>query len=149
MRIRVPPLLFVLLASLACAGSGSPPAEDLAPWDQEEATALAVQLASAASDARTAARQQPGLVGSSEPRVVRYLDALRRFETATRQLATALQNGQGREETRPIAVRVRRLARDARQHGSGLPQTLRTVGAIAPAENLLRDLSRFYFPEAA
>ena len=147
MRIPVPLLLLASLVALACASSA--PQGDLEPWDQERVTLLAVNLASAASDARNAARRDPNVVGSRDRRVLRYLDALRRVETATRQLATALQNGQGREATESIAVRVRGAVRDARQHGFALPQTVQTKDAIAPAAELLEQLAPYWFPQGS
>ena len=136
-------LIGAILTLGSCAGSN---AGELAPWDQEEVTALAVQLASAVSDARDAVRRDPVIVGSRDARVLRYLDSVRRVETATLQLATALEKGQGREETRDTAARVRRLVRDARQHGSGLPQSVQTRDRIAPAAELMERLAPYYFP---
>ncbi|MGI9590794.1 MAG: hypothetical protein ACR2P8_05460 [Myxococcota bacterium] len=147
MRIPVPLLLVGSLAALACASAA--PQGDLKPWDQEQVTLLAVNLASAATDARNAARRDPNVAASRDRRVLRYLDALRRVETGTIQLATALQSGQGREQTEPIATRVRGFVRDARQHGFALPQTIQTRDAIAPAEKLLEELAPYWFPQGA
>ena len=111
----------------------------------DKTDALATQLAQAVRDARRAARRDPSIVGSRERRVLRYLDALRRLETATGQLASALERGRGREDTESIAIRVRGFVRDAEQHGSGLPQSIQTKEQIAPARALLEQLAPFYF----
>ncbi len=137
----------LLVGSIGLVWAGAAPGAELQPWDQEKVTGLATRLASAATEARRAARRDPSVATARDPRTRRFLDAMRRLERTTQQLATALQNGRGREETESIAIRIRGLVRDARQAAVGIPKSLQTQADIAPAEALLQQLAPFYFRE--
>ncbi len=140
----------LLLAFLLCTVlAGEAPAGELRPWDQAEATDIATRMATAISEARRAARRDPSVATTRDRRTRRFLDAIRRLETAAMQLATALQNGQGREQTESIALRVRQFLRNAEQAAVGIPKTLQTQADIAPALTLLEQLAPFYFPTDA
>ncbi|MDJ0848202.1 MAG: hypothetical protein QNK04_07490 [Myxococcota bacterium] len=122
------------------------PAQELQPWDQEAVTGIATRMSAAITEARRAARRDPSVADTRDRRTLRFLESIRRLETAAKQLAAALQEGQGREQTESIALRVRKFLRNAEQAAVGIPKTLQTAASVAPALELLAQIAPYYFP---
>lgn len=140
-------LAVAAILALVSALAPAPARAELEPWDQEKVTALATQLAPAVREARRAVQRDPASPDRSNPGMRRYLDAVRRVETSSGRLATALQNGQGREQTQRTAELLRQHVRDAELRGAQVPTSRRSEVKIEPVKVLLDQLAPFWFEE--
>lgn len=140
---------------VACAGlalglvlTASPALAEAARWDQQRVTRLASQLAAAVKDLRVEVEknpdQPPGLARRAQ---YQAREDLRLLQYTTRQLASSLEKGEGREATAPIFQRVETLRRDAEENGRKgmIPEA--TLNKIAKAQDLLLQISPYYAEE--
>ena len=143
-RVRLHRRALLVAVSLLLASAA--PAAELAPWDQERATQLAVELADVAKQIRQAFRKQPQEVTAVQERARgEYLETLRALEKATKQLASRLQAGQGRDETLPVARKIRSLLNDAETTARKFMETAQMRELYEPADRLLAELGPYYF----
>jgi hypothetical protein len=120
---------------------------ELQAWNQEEASALASELADAIKAVRAAALKEPSLRGAGNTTgraSQQFLDTLKKLESATRKLATRLGDGENREQTLNMARRIGTLLRDAQESGRRLMLTKPSFDAIDAAVAVIHRLSPFY-----
>ncbi len=132
---------------LGLALAALPAMAQTATWNQQEVTALAVQLAEEAKNVRRAVRSEPSIVeGSQMNRKVttQYLDTLQKLERATGQLARKLTAGEGHDETLGSARRIGMLLRDTRTLARRLDVPAPTAKYIEPAEQTIEKIQPFY-----
>ncbi len=135
------------LGIAALAVTGGP---DLArqPWDQSAVNSLATDLAAATRTLKEELLREPQIaqgVKTGDREIVRFLDAIDSLRKSARRLSRALGDNKGHEATLPIATRIRSLARDAEEYGSGIMPSLGMEEKLQPVEELLAQLSPYYF----
>lgn len=138
----------LLVTTLGAALPSSRFAEAEQVWDQSAVTTLAAHLAKTTRDLKNTLRREPGLADAAEMgdrNAVRFWEAIDGLETAARQLARRTGDGQGRDETLPIAKKIRTLVRDAEQYAAGLMMSSFVEERLGPVEELLGRLEPYYF----
>ena len=135
-----------LVAGLALA---APPAlAEAAKWDQQRVTALAKELAAAVKDLRVDVEKNPDQPpGPARRAQFQAREDLRLLQYTTRQLASSLAKGEGRDETAPIFQRIETLRRDAEENGRKAMIAEATLAKIAKAKDLLLQISPYYAAE--
>jgi len=135
-----------LVAGLALA---APPAlAEAAKWDQQRVTALAKELAAAVKDLRVDVEKNPDQPpGPARRAQFQAREDLRLLQYTTRQLASSLAKGEGRDETAPIFQRIETLRRDAEENGRKAMIAEATLAKIAKAKDLLLQISPYYAEE--
>ncbi len=114
-------------------------------WDQERAAKLARKLTEQVSDMRRhLKRQAPGTVGIMLHRRFALEEDLRLLGHTTKRLATQLEQGKGREETRPTARRVGSFLRDIRTHARGAVASAAMLERIEAANTTIAELAVMY-----
>ncbi len=114
-------------------------------WDQERAAKLARTLTEQVSDIRRHLRRQaPGTVGATNRSRFRVEEDLRLLGHTTRHLATRLEQGKGREETRPTARRVGSFLRDIRTHARSAVPSAPMLEKIEAANITIAELAVMY-----
>jgi len=140
--------ILVALVGTALLTAATPAVAELTPWNQEQVTAVAAELAEATRDLRRTMRRQPGkTLGQPGRRAYfRLRDELGSIESASARLSRALADGAGREETFPIYRRMilaaRNAAQELRRMHIGEPASTR-IQAVVDALKKLRP----YFEE--
>ena len=117
-------------------------------WDQERATSLAGELAAAMKEVKSTARKDSYIrdgYRSGDPVISRFASALDGIERSSRQLAKRLGEGEGREQTLPVAKKIRSLVRDAEVQGARIMTPSWLEEKLVPAERLLDELGTYYF----
>ncbi len=114
-------------------------------WDQERAAKLARKLTGQVAEIRRHLRSQaPGTVGATNRSRFRIEEDLRLLGHTTRRLATRLEQGKGREETRPTARRVGSFLRDLRTHARGAVPSAAMLEKIEAANTTIAELAVMY-----
>jgi len=147
--------------ALACASRPAGPSRlsdlspeeiaQLAPWDQERVTAIALELAPAVNDVYVSVNtlRTGSDIGSGQAKsFLRVKDRVRVARNEARQLAAQLRDGKGREETSFAYARLMTTIRDARENGRKMFIEAATLDKIAKAADLVRRLAPYYDPRA-
>jgi hypothetical protein len=134
-------LAFALAASLV-----SPARAELAAWDQAKVTALAGQLAEAASSLySTLCKQGPPQLGSGQASDYRELkQEVRRIQSEAKELAGALGKGEGREDTLDIYENLMEIVRDARENAQRVFSTKAVQDEASKVRQILNQISPYY-----
>jgi len=123
---------------------------DLEPWNQEKVTELAKALHVAVKELRQSLRlENTGDLAAQGRAKQKMLGILKVLEQSCSQLVRRLEAGDGREETLNIAKKIRSLVRDAETEGRKFMTTQQTDERVAPAEQALDGLGRYYFEPQA
>jgi hypothetical protein len=144
---------FALGAAFALALAAVPLAAraELAKWDQQRVTAIAVELAEAVSKASLEVDKQKGSrvdVGK-ERAYYEFREDMRLAKNTSRHLSRELEGGQGREETYPTFRRLKTLRNDAAENARRADMPDSTVASITAAGELLLRLRPYYEEEPA
>ncbi len=117
-----------------------------ATWDQERVTALGEELRKAVSGVRSGFRNQPPAgIGSGQARSFYAIqDKLRVIESESRAFASALEKGQGHDQTVHMYERIQMLRRDAAEIARRLMLTEPVLDKIAAARDVLIRLAPYY-----
>jgi hypothetical protein len=143
-----------LLASLfACAlvvGHSATARAELAAWDQSKVAALARQLEEKSKTLYdTFYKQPPPNIGSGHSQDYRRLkQEVRRIKSEARELAAALEKGEGREDTQPIYEQLMEIVRSARDNARRVFTTQDVQARAGEVRQLLNQLSPYYDPDA-
>ncbi len=137
----------LVAVALALALPAAPCRAQGAEWSQDRVTELAVELADVVAELQSAFRREPPVtLASGQARARhRFRDSLRVLRTETRALASELESGAGKEETLPIARRLRMLIRELREEGRRMSWNEPVVGHARRAGELIAQLAPFYF----
>jgi hypothetical protein len=139
--------LAALAVASAVAVPGAAGAAAQLAWDQAKVTEIAQELPKAASDLRAALRKEPApTAGSVGGRRAYYqlTDTVRRIERESKQLATALESGQGHDQTLPVMQNLSMLVRDARTQARRIFRTESLMKPIAAGRAILDRLAPYY-----
>lgn len=142
------PRLRLVWAALAAALLFDGPSEAVQAWDQAAVASLAADLAKATRALKNTLRRDPGLADAAamgDRNAVGFWEAIDGLERSARLLAKRTKAGKGRDETLPIARKIRAFVRDAEQHGARILTTAFMQEKIAPVEDLLSRLEPYYF----
>ncbi len=130
--------------------TAAPASSQVATWNQERVTAMAVELSVAVSKLRESVRREPtsGNVASlqSHARMV-LLDTLRLLRNESRFLANELQAGAGYAETAPTALRIGVLARDAAEQARRMFMPEPIMDKITAAGSIWQRMQPYYDPD--
>lgn len=119
-------------------------------WDQERAAKLARKLTEQVSDMRRHLKSQaPGTVGIMLHKRFALEEDLRLLGHTTKRLATKLEKGEGREETRPTARRVGSFLRDTRADARGAVASATMLKKIEAANATIAELATMYGADPA
>ena len=91
-------------------------------WDQTAVTSLAADLAKTTRELKNTLRREPTLastLGLGDRKAIGFWEAIDGLEKSSRQLARRTKDGEGHDDTLPIARKIRTLVRDAEQFGAG------------------------------
>ena len=138
-------LALALAASLA-----SPASAELAAWDQAKVTAIASQLSDASSSLySTFYKQGPPRLASGQGTDYRALkQKVRRIQSESKELASALAKGDGRDDTLDIYDNLMTLVRDAREDARRVFSTKDVQDAAGKVRQLLNQIAPYYDPDA-
>ncbi len=130
-----------IVGALGLAGATS--AEE---WNQEDATAAAVELREATQALYDSFYKQPTQgIGSGQARA--YLELkqqLRRVRLESRHLANSLEGGEGHDETLPIYRNLMEEVRSAQENARSVYSTSPVVEKANVARAALEKLAAFY-----
>lgn len=137
--------------SIAVLGAASARAEDQpermpVKWDQARVTQYAKELNAAVTDALKQVRKSPTQTAVSQRQVWYDMkESLRLLENSTGRLQTALQKGEGAEETRATFDRIELLRKDAEETGrkSMIPDPV--LAALVKAGAIHNQMRPYYF----
>ncbi len=116
-----------------------------AKWDQDRVTALGEELRKAVSGVRSGFRNQPPpSVGGKARSFYAIQDKLRVIESESRAFASALEKGQGHDQTVHMYERIQMLRRDAAEIARRLMLTEPVLDKIAAARDVLIRLAPYY-----
>ena len=136
--------VWLLLVSMAM----SPVWAQQETWNQEQVTALAIQMADEVKRMRVAVRKEPHIVSAGNPSKQRtgkvYLEKLKLLKSAASKLSRQLSAGETRDQTMATARRIDSLLRDVRQQSAQLHSTDWTNQHLDPALGLAAQLRAFY-----
>ncbi|MCH6563594.1 MAG: hypothetical protein IH800_14385 [Myxococcales bacterium] len=119
-------------------------------WDQERAAKLARTLTQQVSELRRHLKSQaPGSVGATQRQRFALEEDLRLLGHTTKRLARALEQGKGREETRPTARRVGSFLRDTRADAQGAVASAAMLEKIKAANTTIAELAVMYGADPA
>lgn len=144
-----------ILASLfVCAlvtGLSATARAELAAWDQAKVTALAKQLEEGSKALYdTFYKQPPPNIGSGHSQDYRRLkQEVRRVKSEARELASALEKGEGREDTQPIYDQLMEIVRSARDNARRVFTTQDVQARASEVRQTLNQLAPYYDPDAA
>jgi hypothetical protein len=138
-------LAFALVAGSLLASTGQALEADL-PWDQADATKLAVDLSAAVDGLIAQARIEDRAMGFSPKSLENYLliEDLKQLKRYARVLAAQLEAEQGRAETEKLFRRIQRLAREAAVAKRATPILEGAQHEIDKTEQILDDLAGYY-----
>jgi hypothetical protein len=119
-----------------------------AEWNQEEVTAVAVQLQEATQELYDSFYKQPTQgIGSGQARAYQELkQQLRRVRQESRHLAAALTKGEDHDETLPIYRNLMEEVRDAQENARRVFSTGPVIEKANVAREALEKLSTYYTP---
>ena len=134
------------LATAAALWVANVAAAEPRTWDQAAVTALAGELVERVKALRSAHRQTPPpQVGSGDSRAhLALTDGLRLIRNESRHLKRELEQGKGREETLPVAKRLRSLIDSARVDARKLRLTSPLLDEIQATNAALAQLWEYY-----
>lgn len=140
---RLVALAGVLLVSTA------PARAELTAWDQTKVSALAKQLVDATKSLYNTFYKQPvPTAGSGQTRAYQRLKQnVRRLQSEARELAGALEKGDGQEETLPLYEHLMVTVRDAREEARQVFTTADVTDKAAVVRNILNQLGPYYDPD--
>jgi hypothetical protein len=143
-------LLATLFGCALLVGLSAPARAELAAWDQAKVTALAKQLEEKSRVLYdTFYKQPPPNIGSGQSQDYRRLkQEVRRIRSEARELAAALENGEGREDTLPIYESLMEIVRSARDNVRRIFTTQDVQSRAGEVRQLLNQLSPYYDPDA-
>jgi len=123
---------------------------ELAKWDQERVTALGAELKEACDALyETFLKEPEKTVGSGQARdYYRLRQIVRRLKGEARQLSSALEKGEGYDQTLPIYESLMVMVRDAREIAKRTFTSNYVLDKAAAAGDVLRRIAPYYDPEA-
>lgn len=123
---------------------------ELAKWDQERVTALGAELKEACDALyETFLKEPEKTVGSGQARdYYRLRQIVRRLKGDARQLSSALEKGEGYDETLPIYESLMVMVRDARETAKRTFNSNYVLDKAAAAGDVLRRIAPYYDPKA-
>jgi hypothetical protein len=142
---RVTCLFAPLLLVLSAAGARA----DLATWDQAKVTALGKELVQATNALYDTFRKQPppsigSMQGDSYQRLKQFV---RLLHVESDELASSLQRGEGRDETRTIYDNLMQLARSARDEAARVFVAHDVSERASAVRQVLNRLGPYYDPD--
>jgi hypothetical protein len=144
--IRFHRALATLVLGVALA---TPAAAELAAWDQAKVSALTAELEGATKALNDTFYKEPTPTGAGNRRAYyRLKQNVRRLRSETRQLASALGEGAGREETLNIYEHMMMTVRQARNDATQVFLTHGVQERASAVRGLLNQLSPYYDPDA-
>jgi hypothetical protein len=151
MTARKPWTRLARIAALALALAPLRASAELANWDQQRVTAIAVELSQAVSVAEEEVDKQKGsrVDVAKERAFYEFREDMRLAKNTARHLARELQAGKGREETYPTFRRLQTLRNDAAENARRAVMPDQTVEKITSAGALLMRLRPYYEEEPA
>ncbi len=136
-------LAVLAAATLGLVATGA--AAALAEWSQDRVTQYANELAAATGALKDAIDKQPESVNPAAQRAFYAAqDDVRVMNNSAKHLATALKNGDGRDETAPVFRRIQSLRRDAEEDGRKALIPNQVMDKIAPVGAALIKLAPYY-----
>jgi hypothetical protein len=135
-----------VLAAIVALGAARASAEAQTPWDQAKVGAIAKELVAASDGVYDALRAEPSSsVASGQARAFYSLTQhVRRIRNESRELAGALEGGQGHDETLPIYEHMLLFVRDAREEARRVFITSPVSDRITTARGVLDRLAPYY-----
>ena len=145
-RLFTTPLRLFALGAALSLSAPSPSGAERADWDQERVTAIAGELAEAASGVKDAVRKEPvSTIGSGQAgSYYRLVQLTRRIKTEARHLAAQLEAGKGYDETLPVYEALMVWIRDAREDARRTFLSNFVMEKVAVANDALRRLTPYY-----
>jgi hypothetical protein len=143
-------LFATLLGCALLVGLSAPVRAELAAWDQTKVTALAKQLEERSKTLYdTFYKQPPPNIGSGHSQDYRRLkQEVRRIKSEARELAAALEKGEGRDDTLPIYDQLMEIVRSARDNARRVFTTQDVQARATEVRQVLNQLSPYYDPDA-
>ena len=135
-----------LVVLSAPSGAGAEEVEVKA-WDQAEVSRLAHELTRQVTKVRNAFRSNPtagNLANMNQRASKEFSDSLRQIERSSRQLAARVDDGEGREQTQPIARKIGTLLRDANEEARHVMSDAWTDEQVIPAQRLIDELAPYF-----
>jgi hypothetical protein len=122
---------------------------ELTPWNQEQVTAIAAELAEKTSDLRdTLRRQPPPTLGQPGKRAFHQLrDDLASIQATARRLHNSLADGATHDQTFPTYQRLISLVRSASDELRRIQLGEPVAGKVEAAGEVLRRLRPYYEEE--
>jgi len=124
----------------------APPA--LKPWDQDQITILAAELATATRGFKNVLEQELQAIEKSRggnASAMKFANVIDGLDRSTGELAQQLEAGKDRDATLQLARKIRTLVRDAKAQGPGITTTALLEEKIAPVNSLLDQIGPYYF----
>jgi hypothetical protein len=140
--------VLLVLAVILWLPSGS--FAELAAWDQERVTALGGELEEACGALYETFLKEPEKgIGSGQARdYYRLRQIVRRLKGEARQLSSALEKGEGYDQTLPIYESLMVMVRDAREIAKRTFTSNYVLDKAAAAGDVLRRIAPYYDPKA-
>lgn len=122
---------------------------ELAKWDQERVTGYAKELSEACQELSVAVRQEEGATvnPSQQQTMYRVQETTKALCTTARQLEAHLEQGEGRDETTSIYMKLPTLRRDAEEEGRRAMITEPTMDKVFAVGGPLMRLRPYYEEE--
>jgi hypothetical protein len=123
---------------------------ELAKWDQERVTALGAELAKACDALYNTFMKEPErTIGSGQSRdYYRLRQLVRRIKGDAKHLSSALEKGEGYDQTLPIYENLMVMVRDAREALQGTFTSGFVLEKTTAAGDVLRRIAPYYDPKA-
>jgi hypothetical protein len=138
---------FVAAALTVALGAAVTAHAELARWDQDRVTKYAEELVTATNELEQSLKKV-GIQNIANANA-RYQvqDTVKILHTASRGLAKALGNGEGRDETMPRFKRLETLRRDAEVEGRRADIPEQVFEKVFSVGSALQRLRPYYIPE--
>jgi uncharacterized membrane protein YccC len=138
----------ILALGLLLAGVAPSAHAELQTWDAAKVGALAQQLRTATGDLYDTFYKQPRVGVAQGKPYYRLQQDVRRLRSEAKQLAGALEQGAGQEETLPIYEDLMQAVRRARTDAAQVFTTQDVQQRATAVRQLLDQLAPYYDPDA-
>jgi hypothetical protein len=151
MTTRLAPSVLTASTAFLAVLLAVPAAAQLARWDQERVTKIAIEIREKTTALYDTFYREPvPTVGSVKASSYFKLKQLvRRIKREASQLADGLEKGKGREETQPIYDNLMAMVRDAQEEARRSFTSESILASATTAGDALRRIAPYYDPEAA